>query len=94
LTARSAARLTDLITHPIHAQHVFVEYTVKQTAAWEAQAREGRAWWVRLLSWSSRIGVVALMAISKAIIAMASQLNASEYGASRCISIVRVVPVV
>ena len=53
------------------------------TAHWERQAREGRAWWLPFLSWSARITVVALMGMAKAILAMASRLNADEYGGAR-----------
>ena len=54
------------------------------TAHWERQAREGRAWWwLPLLSWSARINVVALMGMAKAILAVASRLNADEYGGAR-----------
>ena len=62
---------------------MFVEYIVGNTAHWERQAREGRAWWLPFLSWSARINVVALMGMAKAILAVASRLNADEYGGAR-----------
>ena len=62
-------------------QHIFVEYAVSHAKAWEEEARRSSPRWLTILAWCCRVAVVTLMGAAKAILALTSRLNRSEFGA-------------